>query len=58
MTTITVVEGLIFCISATPHLGTSFPLFHGAAAAGAGQCSAFIVAALIIAFEATAKLRG
>ena len=23
-----VVEGLIFCISATPHLGTSFPLFH------------------------------
>ena len=24
-----VVEGLIFCISATPHLGTSFPLFHG-----------------------------
>merc|ERR1712197_107209 len=22
------VEGLIFCISATPHLGTSFPLFH------------------------------
>ena len=22
-------EGLIFCISATPHLGTSFPLFHG-----------------------------
>ena len=20
--------GLIFCISATPHLGTSFPLFH------------------------------
>ena len=21
--------GLIFCISATPHLGTSFPLFHG-----------------------------
>ena len=29
-----------------------------AAAAGAGQCSAFIVAALIIAFEATTKLRG
>ena len=26
---IPVVEGLIFCISATPHLGTSFPLFHG-----------------------------
>ena len=25
-----VVEGLIFCISATPHLGTSFPFFHGA----------------------------
>ena len=24
----TVVGGLIFCISATPHLGTSFPLFH------------------------------
>merc|ERR1711884_851059 len=24
-----VVKGLIFCISATPHLGTSFPLFHG-----------------------------
>ena len=24
-----VVEGLIFCILATPHLGTSFPLFHG-----------------------------
>ena len=24
-----VVEGLIFCISVTPHLGTSFPLFHG-----------------------------
>ena len=24
----TVVEELIFCISATPHLGTSFPLFH------------------------------
>ena len=24
-----VVEGLIFCISATPHLETSFPLFHG-----------------------------
>ena len=24
-----VVEGLIFCISSTPHLGTSFPLFHG-----------------------------
>ena len=24
-----VVEGLIFCISATPHLRTSFPLFHG-----------------------------
>ena len=24
-----VVEGLIFCISATLHLGTSFPLFHG-----------------------------
>ena len=23
-----VVEGLIFIISATPHLGTSFPLFH------------------------------
>ena len=23
-----VVEGLIFCVSATPHLGTSFPLFH------------------------------
>ena len=23
-----VVEGLIFCISATPHLGTSFPLFQ------------------------------
>ena len=23
-----VVEGLIFCISGTPHLGTSFPLFH------------------------------
>ena len=23
-----VVEGLIFCILATPHLGTSFPLFH------------------------------
>ena len=23
-----VVEGLIFCISPTPHLGTSFPLFH------------------------------
>ena len=23
-----VVGGLIFCISATPHLGTSFPLFH------------------------------
>ena len=23
-----VVERLIFCISATPHLGTSFPLFH------------------------------
>ena len=23
-----VVEGLIFCISATSHLGTSFPLFH------------------------------
>ena len=23
------VEGLIFCIPATPHLGTSFPLFHG-----------------------------
>ena len=23
-----VVEGLIFCISATLHLGTSFPLFH------------------------------
>ena len=23
-----VVEGLIFCISATPNLGTSFPLFH------------------------------
>ena len=23
-----VVEGLIFCISATPHLGTPFPLFH------------------------------
>ena len=22
--------GLIFCISATPHLGTSFPLFHAA----------------------------
>ena len=21
-------EGLIFCISVTPHLGTSFPLFH------------------------------
>ena len=29
-----------------------------AAAAGAGQCSAFIVAALIIAFEVTTKLRG
>ena len=29
---LTVVEGLIFCISATPHLGTSFPLFHGASA--------------------------
>ena len=28
---IPVVEGLIFCISATPHLGTSFPLFHGRA---------------------------
>ena len=27
------VEGLILCISATPHLGTSFPLFHGPAAA-------------------------
>ena len=26
---LSVVEGLIFCISATPHLGTSFPLFHG-----------------------------
>ena len=26
-----VVEGLIFCISATPHLGTSFPLFHARA---------------------------
>ena len=25
---LSVVEGLIFCISATPHLGTSFPLFH------------------------------
>ena len=25
-----VVEGLIFCISATPNLGTSFPLFHAA----------------------------
>ena len=24
-----IVEGLIFCISATPHLGSSFPLFHG-----------------------------
>ena len=24
-----VVEELIFCNSATPHLGTSFPLFHG-----------------------------
>ena len=24
-----VVEGLIFFISVTPHLGTSFPLFHG-----------------------------
>ena len=23
-----VVKGLIFCISATPHSGTSFPLFH------------------------------
>ena len=23
-----VVEGLIFCISGTPHLGTSFPFFH------------------------------
>ena len=23
-----VVEGLIFCISATPHLATPFPLFH------------------------------
>ena len=27
-----VVEGLIFCISATPHLGTSFPFFHALAA--------------------------
>ena len=26
-----VVEGLIFCISAAPHLGTSFPLFHACA---------------------------
>ena len=25
----TVVGGLIFCISATPHLGSLFPLFHG-----------------------------
>ena len=25
-----VVERLIFCISATPNLGTSFPLFHAA----------------------------
>ena len=29
-----VVEGLIFCISATPHLGTSFPLFHGLSKGG------------------------
>ena len=31
-----VVEGLIFCISATPHLGTSFPLFHDLMCPGAG----------------------
>jgi hypothetical protein len=27
----TVVGGLIFCISATPHPGSLFPLFHGLA---------------------------
>ena len=32
-----VVEGLIFCISATPHLGTSFPLFH-VTSADTGHC--------------------
>ena len=37
MTTI-VVEGLIFCISATPHLGTSFPLFHGSRSAKYLKC--------------------
>ena len=28
ITSVEVVEGLIFYISANPHLGTSFPLFH------------------------------
>ena len=37
-----VVEGLIFCISATPHLGTSFPLFHGLGWGREGKVQDFI----------------
>ena len=33
-----VVEGLIFCISATPHLGTSFPLFHACELVSLAKC--------------------
>ena len=29
ITSLPIIEGHIFCISATPHLGISFPLFHG-----------------------------
>ena len=35
---LSIVEGLIFCTSATPHLGT-FPLFHGQ---WTSQCSAIV----------------